>query len=127
MTSTLCVHNRTAAKKCPAQLNELLRLLSGGHKKAILFSPVDEAAFFFQPGLMHEPYALFKVLSPVEHTKKNCHFKLKKIKKKGTASSEGGVVLNLANTQQSCKFVSILHMARERWIGLRLAPDQIWT
>lgn len=81
MTSTLCVHNRTAAKKCPARLHELLRLLSGGHKKAILFSPVDEAAFFFQPGLMHEPYTLFKVLSPVEHTKEivilNCKRKRK--------------------------------------------------
>lgn len=36
-------------------------------------------------------------------------------KKKGTASSEGGVVLNLANTLQGSKFVSILHMACARW------------
>lgn len=34
--------------------------------EVIPLSPVDKAAFFFQSRLMHEPYALFKVLSPVE-------------------------------------------------------------
>lgn len=38
-------------------------------QKAIVLSPVDEAAFSFQSGLVHEPYALFEVLSPVEKNK----------------------------------------------------------
>lgn len=39
-----------------------------GEGELMPISPVDEAAFFFQSRLMYEPYALFKVLSPVEQT-----------------------------------------------------------
>lgn len=58
---------------------------------------MDEAAFLFQAGLVHEAYALFKVLSPVKRGEKKKHKVKKKIHEKGAGSSEAGVALVLAN------------------------------
>lgn len=58
----------TQAAACQVSINfDCRRGVKMQH--AVFLSPVNEATFSFQARLVHEHYALFKVLSPVEHKK----------------------------------------------------------
>lgn len=93
--------------------------LHSSQGELILISPVDEAAFFFQPRLMHEPYARFKVLSPEKQIKS---ITITIVEKKGAqARRGGGVSLNWAHAQQGSANSLLLYITCAGWFYLHFS------